>query len=307
MALARYPSQTASWQRLLSMQAAGRLHHALLFSGQRGIGKGHLARAFALHCLIENAAQGNAEQHERFFLQQSHPDALILSDAESGDIKIEAIRELPGFLMKTPSLSRVKVVVLDSLDALNRSAANALLKMLEEPPPGVLFFLVVHRLGALLATLRSRCFLLPIPAPDRAAFAAVLPDADYDRYGGSIGLARHWQASDEHELLDKTIDYMQASTPPIPPQILEVAKALAGASPALFAAFIEQLAAAVHTRIKKMALNAVPLPEAALTALLERIQFYRRDALKLHYDRQQVVVDAFLHLRALQTARITGA
>jgi hypothetical protein len=149
--------------------------------------------------------------------------------------------------------------------------------------------------------------LLPIPAPDRAAFAAELPDADYDRYGGSIGLARHWQASDEHELLDKTIDYMQASTPPIPPQILEVAKALAGASPALFAAFIEQLAAAVHTRIKKMALNAVPLPEAALTALLERIQFYRRDALKLHYDRQQVVVDAFLHLRALQTARITGA
>jgi DNA polymerase-3 subunit delta' len=103
----------------------------------------------------------------KFVEAGSHPDMRWLErlpkekgDGLARDITIKQIRELGEFMGMTAALSPWRVAVIDSMDELNKEASNALLKMLEEPPPNTLFFLVSHAPGRLLPTIRSRCRLL---------------------------------------------------------------------------------------------------------------------------------------------------
>jgi DNA polymerase-3 subunit delta' len=111
----------------------------------------------------------------------SHPDMRWLErlPKEKGeglarDISIDQIRGLGEFMGMTAALSPWRVVVIDSMDELNREASNALLKMLEEPPANTLFFLVSHAPGRLLPTIRSRCRRVEFQRLDDDAMTSIL-------------------------------------------------------------------------------------------------------------------------------------
>lgn len=179
----------------------GRLHHAWLITGPRGIGKARFAAVVARRLLAEAAGPPPpeaglevAEDHPvaRLIAAGSHPDFRRLerlpregSGAAGGElarnISIAQVRALQALFATTPSLSARRIVVIDSVDDLERAAANALLKNLEEPPAGTVFLLISHAPGRLLPTIRSRCRLLALRRLDAAATAQViraeLPDA----------------------------------------------------------------------------------------------------------------------------------
>ncbi|MBX3707488.1 MAG: hypothetical protein KF911_12745 [Pseudomonadales bacterium] len=153
------PWQEATAGRLAAQLAAGRLPHALLVSGPAGWGEAAFANWLALHLLGLDealAAEGLAHPDLRWIV----PDGSL--------IKVDAVRELAEFAQGTAQNGPRKVAVLIDAHAMNRNAANALLKTLEEPPAGTHLILVSCRPGRLLPTLRSRCQQITLTA-DRSA------------------------------------------------------------------------------------------------------------------------------------------
>ena len=166
-----------------------RLHHAWLLAGPRGVGKATFARAAATRVLAE--AAGPAVElpgldtpadnpMARLLAAGSHPDFRLLERLErptgglARNISVDQVRSLGNLLAVTPSMSPWRVIVIDAADDLEASAANALLKMLEEPPANSLFFLVSHAPGRLLPTIRSRCRRLDFGRLGDDAMASLL-------------------------------------------------------------------------------------------------------------------------------------
>jgi dTMP kinase len=169
------------------------LHHAWLIAGAQGIGKAGFARAAALWVLARSAGPQTGVPTDSFDVSEDHPTARLLTAGSHLDFRVveripdpkdrkaEKLRAqinldqivprdgskvenpLRPFLQSTPALSDWRVVIVDSIDDMNRNAANALLKSLEEPPAGTLFLLRERtRPGRLLATIRSRCRILAV-------------------------------------------------------------------------------------------------------------------------------------------------
>jgi DNA polymerase III subunit delta' len=190
---------------------AGRLHHAWLITGAEGIGKATLAYRFARRLLAGGTPDDTLavpESHPTFrrVAAASHADLLTvertLNDRGKlrAEIVIDDVRRVADFLRLTPAEGGWRVVVLDGAEDLNRNAANALLKVLEEPPPRAVLLLVCSAAGRLMPTIRSRCRRLalaplseatvrdllgryaPETAPDDAARLAGIAE-------GSIGRA----------------------------------------------------------------------------------------------------------------------
>lgn len=169
--------------------ASRKLHHAWLLAGPRGVGKSTFAKAAARRVLADAAGPqsalpglGTDDAHPMVKLVEanSHPDMRWV-EREPNDkgvlnrnIKISQIRETGEFMALTAALSPWRVVVIDSADELESAGANALLKMLEEPPANSLFFLVSHAQGRLLATIRSRCRRLDFASLDHDAMTSIL-------------------------------------------------------------------------------------------------------------------------------------
>ena len=142
-----------------------------MLSGQRGIGKWDFAKLLAYSVLCVNSesdlACGSCRGC-RLNKAETHPDLLLVFPEQQGKlIKIDQIRELQDFVSKTSQQGYAKVVVMGPVEALNLHASNALLKMLEEPAGDTLLLLVTHALSAVTATIRSRCQLIPMTAPNR--------------------------------------------------------------------------------------------------------------------------------------------
>jgi DNA polymerase-3 subunit delta' len=167
-----------------------KLHHAWLLAGPRGVGKATFAHAAARRVLadaagpqVDLAGLETRDDHPivKLVEARSHPDMRWLkrlpkekSEGLARDITIKQIRALGEFMGMTAALSPWRVAVIDSMDELNKEASNALLKMLEEPPPNTLFFLVSHAPGRLLPTIRSRCRLLHFEALSDDAMTSIL-------------------------------------------------------------------------------------------------------------------------------------
>lgn len=205
-----------TWKRLLARRE--KLPHALLFTGQRGIGKLQLARAFAelLLCERTDSEEGKGAQAIpqacghcaacNWLAQGNHPDFRLLqpaaldesADEESGkgeggkgegdsarrkpsaQITIDQVRGLDDFLHVGAHRRGVRVILVNPAEAMNRATANALLKSLEEPMAGVLFLLVSSEPARLLPTIRSRCQVVPVARPEASRAAAWLRAAGVD-------------------------------------------------------------------------------------------------------------------------------
>ncbi|MFN3518612.1 MAG: AAA family ATPase [Sphingomonas sp.] len=191
--MSRVRGNAAAQALFRSAMDAGTLHHAWLLSGPQGIGKSTFAREAATSLLSEAARDLGSARTRALIEAGSHPDFRVLErlpkdgkpDAElARSITISQVRSLNPLLATTPSLSSRRVILIDAVDDLERSGANALLKNLEEPPAGTIFLLISHAPGRLLPTVRSRCRLLRFEPLDReemaAALDALLPEARPD-------------------------------------------------------------------------------------------------------------------------------
>jgi DNA polymerase-3 subunit delta' len=165
----------------LAAMARNRLHHGWLLTGPEGVGKATFAYRAARRLL--GAAPDSefgllgaspADPVSRLVAARSHPDLMVIERwSDDGKarrvIPVDEARRLPEFFSKAAGLARWRVAIVDSVDDLNPSGANALLKILEEPPERGILFLVSHAPGALLDTIRSRCRRLTFaPWPDDA-------------------------------------------------------------------------------------------------------------------------------------------
>lgn len=174
---------SSAWKR-------GTLHHAWLLAGPKGVGKATFAREAATRVLADAAGPAveapglvTPEDHRIAKLVEagSHPDLRWLerlvnekTDNLARNITVDQVRSLGDLFDLTPALSPWRVVVIDSIDDLEKSAANALLKMLEEPPANTIFFLVSHAPGKLLPTIRSRCRRLDFQGLSDDAMTSIL-------------------------------------------------------------------------------------------------------------------------------------
>jgi DNA polymerase III subunit delta' len=165
------------WRKLQARRAADRLPHALLLSTPAGFGKRSLANALQASLLCERPdAEGFACGRCRacgFLASGTHADAIRVTFGLRDDGKprteiiVDQIRDLCERFAQTSSRGGWRVAIIDPADALNHNAANALLKTLEEPDPGVMMILVADDMARLPATIRSRCQRIEIAAPDR--------------------------------------------------------------------------------------------------------------------------------------------
>jgi DNA polymerase-3 subunit delta' len=161
---------------MLDARQGGRLHHAWLMTGPRGIGKATLAWRFARFLLCGNQQGGLfgggpdgldvvADAPGRSLIEaRSHPDLFHLRRTLNPDtgrmrseIAVDDVRGLGEFMHMTPAMGAARVAIVDSADEMNRNSANAVLKILEEPPPNAILLIVAHAPGRLLPTIRSRC------------------------------------------------------------------------------------------------------------------------------------------------------
>ncbi|MFN3077037.1 MAG: DNA polymerase III subunit delta' [Alphaproteobacteria bacterium] len=180
----------AAERRLLEEWTTGRLAHAWLIGGPRGIGKATLAYRFARFVLAGGGSSDAGLFGSSLDTLALSPDHPVFRRVASGghadflsvergwadekrskrrkEIVVEDVREIGAFLSLTPAEGGWRVVLIDAADEMNRNAANALLKILEEPPRRSLLLLVCHNPGSLLPTIRSRCRFLkmrPLPLP----------------------------------------------------------------------------------------------------------------------------------------------
>ena len=314
-------------QTFLSAIHGGSLHHAWLFAGPQGVGKGTFARLAAMRMLSEAAGDlstssprppsrgpasssllgqesgtpGQARGDEslgvallentrtRSLIEAgSHPDYRVLQrlpkDPDKPDqdlarsIPIAQVRALQPLFATTPSLSPRRVVIIDAIDDLERAAANALLKNLEEPPAGTIFLLVSHAPGRLLPTIRSRCRLLrfePLPADLLAdELARRMPDAPPAEIAaivtgakGSIGRALDFAGLDIAGM-DKALATIATTGDPTNAERSSLAKSLAlKAQQQRYEAFLDRapafIAEAATTRAGEALRTALDAHEAA--------------------------------------------
>ena len=168
-----------------------KIHHAWLLAGAKGVGKASFARAASRRVLAEAAgppfdlpALDSPDDHPMVKLIDagSHPDMRWLERIENPkkpgtlfrNILVDQVRALSELFGLSPAMSDWRVAIIDTIDELEPTAANALLKMLEEPPPNTIFFLVSHAPGRLLPTIRSRCRRLDFEALGSDAMTSIL-------------------------------------------------------------------------------------------------------------------------------------
>lgn len=171
--------------RLRQLLDEGALSNGWMLAGPQNVGKATLAYRLA-RAYLDRQSLGNAEglataesKSAHLIGQKAHPDLFIAErqwddkkDRLTGEITVDTIRQLISFMGRT-SGSGYRVAIVDSADDLNRNAANALLKVLEEPPANALVILLTSAPGRLLPTIRSRCRVLtlkPLDGQDVATF-----------------------------------------------------------------------------------------------------------------------------------------
>ena len=285
-------------EALLAAMASGRMHHAWLLAGPRGIGKRRFADWAALKLLAdeggtEELAAENPAAH--LVAAGSHPDFRMLTPptegkgAATGAITIDEVRERMEFLHSHPSIAKRRVMIVDSIDDMNVNAANAFLKVLEEPRPNTIYLLVSHAPGRLLPTIRSRCRLVQferLPEAETArVLALALPEETASRIAALARMA-HGAPGAVLELGQADIGEME--------QWIE--RLVRGEGAVDFArgfgaqAAIPRLKALLLLAPRRIAAAARRKPLPGFFDLYDEADALARDAIRLAYDRVQVAM-----------------
>jgi DNA polymerase III subunit delta' len=192
-----WPNHAEAWRQWRDALGGQRMHHGWLLAGKAGLGK----RDFAMAAARELVAEPGVPQPSG-----DHPDIIVLTYGpkdEKGEkaqaegkpfdlarsIRIKQIRAMQRRLITRPTLGSRRAIIIDPADDMEKGAANALLKSLEEPPVGTFFLLVTHRPARLLPTIRSRCRTLRFPVLNDKQLADMLGDAGLPPDPGAIAAA----------------------------------------------------------------------------------------------------------------------
>ncbi len=256
---ARLYGHGAADAMLAAALASGQMHHAWLITGPEGIGKATLAYRFARAALArpedrdlfgDTLDVGADTPAARQVAALSHPGLCVIrrgydqkAKRFAASISVDDVRRVRSFLSLSAEENGWRVVIVDSADEMNLNAANALLKSLEEPPRRTVFLIVSAAPGRLLATIRSRCRVLPLSALGAedltsAASAALASDG---------------------KLLPSEADSSKL-------------RALAGGSVRRFLALQEGGGLALQERIDKILLSLPALDQRAAHALSDELQ-----------------------------------
>jgi DNA polymerase III subunit delta' len=222
--LDRYPWHIPLWG--IVTRDLARLPHGLLLHGPAGLGKTSFAWRLA-HTLLcgdlKSVADGACLTCNScaLFAAGTHPDLLSVAPVEDATgIAIDQVREVREFLALKPHTSAYKIVILNPAEAMNVNAANALLKVLEEPPPGSLLVLVSAIPSRLPATIRSRTTSVAFRTPSESDGLAWLTGKGVDNERAKAHLAQAGGAP------VRALEYATASTAPDPQQLLNDLEAL---------------------------------------------------------------------------------
>ena len=279
---------------LLGAIRFGRVHHAWLISGPEGIGKATLAFRFARRLLAGHTSADAADAslaldpaHPVFrrVVAGGHADLLTIERAydertkrRKRDIAVDDVRKINGFMALTPAEGGWRVAVIDGAEDLNQNSANALLKILEEPPARAVLILVCSAPGRLPPTIRSRCRPLRLSALSdtvmRELLALYLPERsqdDRDRLitlgEGSIGRALA-MADEDGIAVAAMVDNLLAALPNVPlSRGHEVADAL-GRSDTGFHLFTDQLIAGIGALVRDTVRGRADPEQQRLAGLL---------------------------------------
>lgn len=321
---ARLVGHAAAEAEMLGAYREGRLAHAWLIGGREGVGKATLAWRFARFVLANPDPGAPAVRAAttlsvspdhpaaRQLAAMAHPDFALVrrewnakSKTPYTEIRVEDLRAGLNMFHMSAAFGGWRVAIVDSAEDLNRSGANSLLKLIEEPPPRSLILIVAHRPGQVLPTIRSRCRRLLLERLSPAEIGAVIGGlgapwsaADLEartiaagRADGSVREALR-RLDPEAEGIGALIDAAIAQLPSADPRAIhKLAEAVSGraaadAFAALTAALYDWLAARARA-------DASPAARETLAALWDRIRAATRETEALNLDRKLHVLAVF--------------
>lgn len=315
-------------RELLEAYRSQRFHHAWLIGGPEGIGKATLAFRFARFVLANpdrrSAAVASAldlsvdpaSTASHKVAVGSHPDLLYLrrpydfkTERFKQALTVAEVRKTVSFFGKTSAGGQWRVCIVDAADDMNPSAANALLKILEEPPANSIFLVLSHAPGRLLPTIRSRCrsmLLRPLGKEQiTTALTQLLPDDHHSAEDlalinriadGSLRRAIQLVVKDGLDLA-RQFEAIVAKLPEsdvIALHRFADSVAATGAGDA-WSLFVEMLAHHLHTSMKREATNA-PGNLVRWSEVWEKTSRAVSEAEALNLDKKQVVLSSFRHL-----------
>jgi DNA polymerase-3 subunit delta' len=312
---------------LLRQYACGRLHHGWLLAGPRGIGKATIAYRLARFLLTHPDPISAGESTSlyvspdypvaRRIAARGHADLFTLERAYDTkyerlktEIAVDDVRRASGFFARTAGEGGWRICIVDAAEDLNTESANALLKILEEPPAHSLFILISHQPGRLLPTIRSRCLRLdlnPLSEPDTIAVLEGITDQgpeDVRRAAqlsrGSPGRALELLNSAGAEYFDLLRQLMARSQPLDIAEEISIADGLQGREMGEdFMIFCELLLTHVADLARR---SAVAGRGAGLARAHEEIGHSLRQANALNLDRRQTILDVLAILGSAKAA-----
>jgi DNA polymerase-3 subunit delta' len=308
---------------LLDAYRSGRIPHAWLIGGAQGIGKATLAYRMARFVLAHgDPAAQKVQQAETLELDPTHPvvrhvaadthGGLLTLERTANDkgvmrtvISVEQTRETIAFFGSTAAIDGWRVCIVDTVDELNPNAANALLKVLEEPPRRSLFLLVSHAPARVLPTIQSRCrklALRPLATDDviqAAAQAAQISSDDAslreaaDAAEGSVARALALVGGGALKLHQRTAALLD-SLPQIDPRELHaLGDALGGSDRAALGAFVDSVDRWIGERLRTGDANANLPRLARLAEVWEKISNAARETETYNLERKPLVFSVF--------------
>lgn len=328
----------AAAQTLATAARSGRLHHAWIIAGPKGVGKATLAWRFARALLAHGAAQcpddlavAEGSPAARQVSALAHPDLIVIRRPWDQDKKrfktelpVEEVRRLHGFFARHASEGGARIAIIDCADDMSRSAQNALLKILEEPPAQALLLLVSNTPGNLLPTTRSRCRLLTLRKLDNDAMS----DAVMELAPSVDQKARTLLAALAEGAPGRALELAEADAPAIYREMSELLQSLPRPNGARLYTFAEKISrgpaerglalfVALLSQIEERAirgsyapLEPVPgedallrhlratLPAERLSALWEGLKADAQRTDDLNLDKKQLVLNTFFAIEA---------